>query len=280
MIAWMAVLACSGTGDDSGGQVDSDPGTDIVYPTGDRVLLYTGHNGEGGSNSGVGEFDGSAQWVKDTYGWNVSSRTDLADPTQYRVMILVDSGVDGSSTYGDETVSTIQEGLAAGVRLVTVVSPENCAGTTFNALFEDLGIATRYTGTGSTPAKVSAASPARTVQLTSEVSEARFLEPCFLEANGATVLFADDRDVLVTVERIGAVVTWSPWGTSPGSTTQGTGQMPTTRCSSATSWRSIRTRARTRRASRVSPGSTAPPKRWPDLQRRSGRHGTRPPCRR
>ena len=203
MIGWVLVLACTGGGDDSGQTVDSDPGTETVYPTGDRVLLYTGHNGADGSSSGVGEFDESAQWVKDTYGWNVSSRSDLSDPTQYRVMVLVDSGVDGTRSFGEDIVADILVGLEAGVRLVTVVSPENCAGESLNPLLEDLGVSARYSGSGSVPAKVSAVGPSRLTQLSADVTEARFIEPCFVESNGATVVFADDRDVLVTQEQVG-----------------------------------------------------------------------------
>ncbi len=199
MIAVWLLVACTGDSTtDSGDSGTAEPGP--VYPTGERILLYTGHSGEEGQNSGAGAFDDAGEWIKDTYGWNVSDRSDLADPLQYRVMILVDSGVDGDSVFGESSVDLIREALDGGVRVVSVVSPDNCAANTLNPLFEDLGLMARYSGEGASTARVTVVPPNRSHQLTQDVTEARFLESCWVESNGATVLFADDRDVVMTVE--------------------------------------------------------------------------------
>jgi hypothetical protein len=202
MIGWALFVAC--TGGSTEDTADSTPvTTGPVYPDGERVLLYTGHSGEDGNNNGSGKFDNASDWIKSTYGWNVSDRTDLADPLQYRVMILVDSGVKGESVFGESSVDLVVEALDAGVRVVSVVSPDNCGTTTLNGLFESLGAVARYTGTGASTAKVAVVEPARSHQLTEDVAEARFLEACWVESNGATVVFSDDRDVVMTVEPVG-----------------------------------------------------------------------------
>jgi|GEM_PF-6445210 len=203
MIALALLIACTDDATDDTADSTTDTVPEPIYPSGERILLYTGHNGEDGNNSGAGKFDDASEWIKDTYGWNVSDRTELADPLQYRVMVLVDSGLKGDSVYGSESVFELETALAAGVRVVTVVSPENCAGTTFNQLFEDLGVDARYTGTGANTAKVTLAVPSRAHQITNGIDEIRFLESCWVESNGATVLFADDRDVVVTAEQVG-----------------------------------------------------------------------------
>ncbi len=203
MIGLVWMLACTGggtvsTGDDSG-TTEPEP----IYPNGDRILVYTGHDGEDGKNSGAGAVDDASEWIKATYGWNVSPRTDLAEPTQYRVMFLMDSGVKGESVYGTSSVDLIKEALAAGVRVVSMVSPDNCEAATLNQLFEDVGIASRYNGGKANTAMVSITPPFRAHQLTAEVTEARFLEACFVDPNGSTVVFADEGDAIVTAEQVG-----------------------------------------------------------------------------
>jgi len=202
MIGLALLIACTGDGTDDTSDSSTEP-TGPIYPDGERILLYTGHSGEDGNNSGAGKFDNASDWIKATYGWNVSDRSDLADPLQYRVMILVDSGVKGESVYGESSVDLIVEALDAGIRVVSVVSPDNCAGTTLNGLFESLGALARYSGDGASTARVTVVGPSRAHQLTADVEEARFLESCWVESNGATVLFSDDRDVVMSVEPIG-----------------------------------------------------------------------------
>ncbi|MFH1468806.1 MAG: hypothetical protein ABIO70_30740 [Pseudomonadota bacterium] len=172
--------------------VDTTPPEDTapegpVYPTGDRILLYTGHGGATPSGSGgFGSFDDiDAHW-KDLYGWNTDVRDSLGDDlSSYRLVGLMAPGLNGGGTFSVEEIDLLEHARRRGTRIAIFNEVDNCDTNVIGNLLENWGILPRFSGEGVDEFSMVAASFIGQEQMTEGVDEMRFSDPCFVEANGA-----------------------------------------------------------------------------------------------
>jgi len=207
-----ALLAAGCAGDkteedeesDSAGGDDTAELRPITYPSGNRMLMYTGHGGFPGDGTGKGVYDEvDARW-KTAYGWNTDIKDALPeDLSPYRTIFLVGPGYDGDQTFEDTDVQVLNQALARGTRLVIFGEKSMCESSSVAELLTALGVGMSFTGEAADANRlIDADSITSDLQITEGVSSFRFKEPCWVEP-GSGVSFGrdDDRNHLGAVER-------------------------------------------------------------------------------
>ncbi|MEL6343833.1 MAG: hypothetical protein AAFV53_11920 [Myxococcota bacterium] len=190
------------TGDDPS-VVDSYP-----IPTGDEILLWTGHGGATGSGGGAGSMDDiSTQW-EENFGFTVRSKTNLpTDLEKYRVIFMVAHGFNGgAAAYTDTEVTQLTAALEAGTRLVVMAETVTCSEPAVDELLAKLGVTSIFNGDREDTGRILTINAIEaSAVLMEEVTELQIRDPCFVSpGDDATGLFADDLTRLIaTVERPG-----------------------------------------------------------------------------
>jgi hypothetical protein len=203
----LLLLACSKNGDstaaDDSGPAD-DSGEGIVYPDGDRILMYYGNGGFTTDIAGTGEFESIGKIWKKTYGWNTDSMDHWPADTieSYRLIALIAPGWTGISPFDDPTAALLQGALDRGTRVVVVAERERCKQTTetVNPLLATLGVSWTMNGGAGDPFTIEETNAvASGHQMTQNVSELRMIDPCWADKGSATVLAADDENNFISV---------------------------------------------------------------------------------
>jgi hypothetical protein len=206
----LALVACSGKTDDTGGAGDGGAGSgsdgggsdggagdeggsgEVIYPSGTKVLLYQGHGGHEGETTGEGIFEGASdRWSALGYSTQVRSYlpTEVAD---YRVIALMAPGSDGDESFSDKDVAVLQAALDQGSRVVLFGALEMCDADPAADLLASLGVSVGFTGAGSDENKVYYPDWASTEhQITDGVSDIKLKEPCWVDT-GSGQLFLKD----------------------------------------------------------------------------------------
>lgn len=198
---WMLLtLAC--TSDDTQDSVVDTQPTEITYPSAQSVLLYQGHGGVSGDQSGNGAWSEAAEAITAEYGFAVEERGSLGDLTQFRAVFMMSPGEQEDVVLGENAVADVEAGLVSGTRLVILAGQDNCESRAIVSLLEDLGAPMRLTGElASGPVLTTAAS---SEQPGKDLEDGVLLStPCKLETNGADPLLADGRDIYGAIWRPG-----------------------------------------------------------------------------
>ena len=196
----LLTLAClEGESEDS--VVDTEP-TEITYPTAQAVMVYVGHGGVSGDQSGNGGWSEAEQAIETEYGFDVEERSSLGDLTQFRTVFMVSPGEEEDVTLGANAVADVQAGLDAGTRLVIMAGVDNCEGRAINTLLEDLGAPMRLTGeVAAGPVLADAGSG---LQMSKDITEGVLLStPCAVDIAGADAMLNEVRDIYGAVWRGG-----------------------------------------------------------------------------
>ena len=215
MRSWMflSLLACSdGPGSDKGGASDSGishtgvPPEDLVYPSGDRVLLYYGHGGSEASGTGKAAFEDVDAHLLATTGWSTDYRSYIPDDlSTYRMIGLVGVGTNGGSAFSGEEVLQLVGALDRGTRLVLFYDREACESDVASTLLADLGVGLRTTGEAADFNSIIQTDSFNSAhQIATDVQEVRFKEPCWVDYQSGNVIAQDDqRQAIIAAERPG-----------------------------------------------------------------------------
>lgn len=206
----LLLLACSKNGDSAGD--DTGPGDDsgegIVYPDGNRILMYYGNGGFTTDIAGTGEFEAIGEVWKTTYGWNTDSYDHWPENIEsYRLIALIAPGWSTIVPFDDPTTALLQGALDRGTRVVVVVEREKCKRSveSVNPLLEALGVSWRMTGDAGDPFSIEETNAVSSgYQMTQHVSELRMIDPCWVDQGSSTILAADgDNNFISVTERPG-----------------------------------------------------------------------------
>ncbi len=184
--------------------IDTSPPEDTapegpVYPSGDRIMLYTGNGGlEGAGSDGFGQYEDIDEHWKDTFGWNTDVRSDLGDDlSDYRMVGLMAPGIYGGSNFDLDQIDLLEGARRKGTRIVVFNEVDNCDSNIINNLLENWGILPRFTGEGAAEFTMLDTDFIANDQMTEGVTELRFSDPCFIDANGEPYLVHNEGDHLV-----------------------------------------------------------------------------------
>jgi hypothetical protein len=202
----LLLLACSKNGDsassDDTGSGD-DSGEGIVYPDGDRILMYYGNGGFTTDIAGTGSFDAIGNVWKKTFGWNTDSYDDWPQNIEsYRLIALIAPGWTSIVPFEDPSVTLLQDALDRGTRVVVVVEREGCkrSAESVNPLLEALGVSWRMNGGAGDPFSIEETNAVSSGhQMTQNVSEVRMIDPCWADQGSATIVAADEENNFISV---------------------------------------------------------------------------------
>ncbi|MFT5683813.1 MAG: hypothetical protein ACI8RZ_004745 [Myxococcota bacterium] len=188
------------TAADSGS--DFDPFTNITYPEGSEILVYTGHggvDGDGGAPGGVESI--SAHWSS-AYGWKVRVKDII--PTKldkYRAIILMAPGAEDEVPFSLDLANQFRDAMALGTRIIILADYESCGSSSVNNLMDLMGMSLRYSGQASDPNIVVQVDAFNfNNQVTTDLTALRFNDPCYLDpGDGGELLFATEDNQTVGV---------------------------------------------------------------------------------
>ncbi len=190
--------------------VDTSPPEDTapegpVYPTGDRILLYTGNGGLAGAGSGgFGQYDDIDEHWKEKYGWNTDVRSSLdEDLSAYRMIGLMAPGIYGGSNFDLDQIDLLEGARRKGTRIVVFNEVDNCDSNIIANLLDNWGVAPRFTGEGADEFQMLDTDFIATDQMTDGVSGLRFSDPCYIVDNGAPYLVHNQGNHIVVKEQPG-----------------------------------------------------------------------------
>jgi hypothetical protein len=190
--------------------VDTSPPEDTapegpVYPSGDRILLYTGNGGlDGAASSGFGQYDDiDAHW-KEKYGWNTDVRSSLGDDlSEYRMIGLMAPGIYGGSNFDLDQIDLLEGARRKGTRVVIFNEVGNCDANIITNLLDNWGVRPRFSGEGADEFQMLDTDFIGTDQMTQGVSELRFSDPCYIDANEAPYVVHNQGDHIVVKDQPG-----------------------------------------------------------------------------
>ncbi len=202
----VVLVACGGdkedAEDDTGGS-GADDTPELLYPSGDRILMYTGHGGwEEDSTDKAGVDDVDARW-KGAFGWNTDVNSSLPDDlTPYRTIFLLGPGSNSSSAFDETTNRAFKQALGRGTRVVLTGESSMCGSAEVADFLGILGSTITFTGESTDANRlVDVENLSSGMQLTEGVSELRFKEPCFVDPGSGTSIGRDSsRDHVGAVE--------------------------------------------------------------------------------
>lgn len=216
MLPWtLALLAC-GSASDSGGPGDAgvgDAGADggtadggaeapeLLPPTGDRVLLYTGHGGIPPQGSGKASFlDLQARW--EAQGYSTHARDALPEDLGiYRLMVLVAPGAGAAIPFSDDEVARIEASRAQGNRVLILGDLAMCGSAEVDALLQALGTRLAFTGEGADSNRVVTGEVQVQVQVTAGVGSLELRDPCWVQSGtGVELVTEPDGQGLLVAE--------------------------------------------------------------------------------
>jgi hypothetical protein len=203
MILPLVALAC-----EKPDPIDTSPPEDTapegpVYPTGDRILLYTGNGGlEGASSDGFGQYDDIDEHWKAKYGWNTDVRSTLdEDLSAYRMIGLMAPGIHGGSNFDLDQIDLLEGARRKGTRIVVFNEVTNCDTNIIANLLDNWGIRPRFTGEGADEFQMLDSDFIATDQMTDGVTGLRFSDPCFIADNGSPYLVHNQGDHIVVKDQ-------------------------------------------------------------------------------
>jgi len=200
----LLVLSLFAVGCEKPEPVDTSPPEDTapegpVYPTGDRIMLYTGNGGlEGAGSDGFGQYDDIDELWKDAYGWNTDVRSSLGDDlSDYRMIGIMAPGIYGGSNFDMEQIDLLESARRKGARIVIFNEVTNCDSNIISNLLDNWDIPPRFTGEGTDEFQMLDTDFIANDQMTEGVTGLRFSDPCFINDNGAPYLVHNEGNHIV-----------------------------------------------------------------------------------
>lgn len=207
------LLGTMGCGDKSeaddtaaGADDNFDPFSEITYPEGSEILVYTGHggvDGDGGAPGGVETI--STHW-SNTYGWKVRIKDII--PTKldkYRAIIMMAPGAEDEVPFSLDLANQFRDAMANGTRIIILADYDSCGSSAVNNLMDLMGMSLRYSGQASDPNVVIQVDAFNfNTQITTGLAALRFNDPCYLDPGGSgELLFAtEDNQTVGVVQRL------------------------------------------------------------------------------
>lgn len=214
ILAFALCLVLGACGDKAGGADDTstggggdggDGGGPVVYPEGDRVLLYYGHGGNPGSGTGKAQWEEiEARWR--SQGYSVDHRDYLPENVEeYRLVVMIAPGFKGDQAFSVEDTAWFEGALAMGVRVFIGADLETCALPGVNGLLAELGTTLSLTGDGTDANRLIETDAVNSNhQVMEGVRQLRFKEPCYVGTGAeGQVLAESDRNPLAAAQRVG-----------------------------------------------------------------------------
>ena len=188
--------------------IDTSPPEDTapegpVYPSGDRIMLYTGNGGlAGASSSGFGQYDDIDVHWKEKFGWNTDVRDSLGDDLgDYRMVGLMAPGIYDGSNFTIEQIDLLEAARRRGTRIVIFNEVGNCDANIIGNLLENWGIRPRFNGEGVKEYSMLDTDFIADDQMTAGVSELRFSDPCFIDDNQAPYIIHHEGNHMVVKDQ-------------------------------------------------------------------------------
>ena len=182
------------------------PAPEYTYPTGDEILVYTGHGGADGAGGVGGAVETiSAHWLS-TYGWETRVKDSIpSDLSKYRAIIMMAPGSSDLENFSASNAEQFSEALRIGTRLVILADNGTCSNTAVSNLLDLMGVSIRFTGEAADANMVVSVDAFNfDNQITTGLTELRLHDPCYADAGGGEMLFADeDNNIVGVAERPG-----------------------------------------------------------------------------
>jgi hypothetical protein len=192
------------SGDDSGSTFD--PFSNITYPEGSEILIYTGHggvDGDGGAPGGTEEI--AAHWTS-TYGWKVRVKDIIPSKLdKYRAIVMMAPGAKDEVPFSQALAEQLLDAMAVGTRIIILADYDSCGSSAVNNLMDLMGLTLRYTGQTSEPNVVIQVDAFNfDSQITTDLTALRFNDPCYLDpGTGGELLFAtEDNQTVGVAQRV------------------------------------------------------------------------------
>ncbi len=214
---WIMLLlsigcASSPNGDQNGSPDSGTPHTGdgelpITYPSGDRVLLYYGHQGSEEASTGKAGFEEVDIHLQATLGLSLDHRNYIPDDlSPYRMIGLIGVGTQGDAVFAPSEVLSLVAAMEDGTRIVVFADREHCRTETVSNLLEELGVSLTLTDEAADlNSIIQTDSFNQTHQVTRGVLDVRFKEPCWADPASGEVLAQDDqRQPIILAQRPGS----------------------------------------------------------------------------
>lgn len=197
---WMMALLGAGCGDkDDTGDDDSGGnalGGGVRYPSGEEVMIFTGHGGADGDGGAPGSVDLVAAHWESTYGYTIRYKEDLpTEVLKYRAIVMMAPGYyGGAAPFTKGEVLQLKEMLAQGSRIIILAESGTCGDAQVNQLLVDLGSTISMNGSGADAAGLFTINSFNfDSQANQGVSELLMHGPCYIDpGTGGEPLFADE----------------------------------------------------------------------------------------
>jgi len=196
MIWVMAMFLACGDKIEVGDDTGSEGLNPMRYPSGDEILVYTGHGGVDGDGGASGEVEiVSARW-QSTLGYQTNVRdvipTDLSD---YRAIIMMAPGYHESENFSASDVKQLRAALANGTRLIILADNQTCSEASVSNLLGLLDVTVRFDGFASTAANlVQVETFNYESQVVEGLTEVLLHAPCYATDGDAGEMFFADKD--------------------------------------------------------------------------------------
>lgn len=191
----MALLAACGDKDTDTG--DDDSGSALLggvrYPSGDEIMIFTGHGGADGDGGGAGKMDKVAAYWESTYGYTVRYKDEIPQEIlKYRTIIMMAPGYfGGAAPFSKGEVVQLKDMLSQGSRITILAESGMCGDAQVNQLLTDLGSTIQLTGSGSDSVRLFQITKFNfDSQVNQDVTELQLHGPCYV--TGGSPLFSDD----------------------------------------------------------------------------------------
>jgi hypothetical protein len=204
---WMMALM-AGCGDkDTTDSGEDGPGLadGVRYPSGEEIMIFTGHDGADGDGGAPGGMDlVKAHW-ESTYGYTVRYKDELpSEVIKYRAIVMMAPGYfGGAAPFIKSEVLQLKEMLAQGSRIIILAESGTCGDAQVNQLLTDLGSTIQLSGSGADSTRlIQVAKFNYDSQVTRDVTGLQIHGPCYVDpgADGDPLFADDDGNVLAAVQ--------------------------------------------------------------------------------
>lgn len=197
---WMMTALAMGCGDkEDSGATDSGGdalGGGVRYPSGQEVMIFTGHGGADGDGGAPGAMDVVAEHWESTYGYTVRYKEELpSEIIKYRAIIMMAPGYfGGAAPFGKGEVLQLKEMLAQGSRVILLMESGTCGDAQVNQLLADLGTTITLNGSGADATRLLTVDKFNyDSQVNRDLTELTVHGPCYVDpGSDGKSLFADE----------------------------------------------------------------------------------------
>lgn len=207
------LLSLTGCGDkseadDTAADTDGgfDPFSDITYPEGSEILIYTGHGGVDGDGGAPGGTEAIAAHWTSAYGWKVRVKDIIPSKLdKYRAIVMMAPGAKEEVAFSATLAEQLLDAMELGTRIIILADYDSCGGDAVNNLMDLMGLSLRYTGITSDPNIVVEVDAFNfDSQITTGLTSLKLNDPCYLDpGDSGQLLFAtEDNQTVGVAQRV------------------------------------------------------------------------------